>query len=275
MSARTSEVRPVVGEDDIARFWREGFLTVRDVLEPEDLAEVKARIDVLLDKLDELPVGLAKDLGPYDENATSTRTLEVARTVELDPGLARTRAFRVCRQVSTELLGRPAHYGFDHAIYKPPFNQTATNWHQDLAYMPDEAVAPRHVHIWLPLQTATVENGCMQFVPLSGNTLLPHHPLNGDARSTVLETESFDRDQIVPCPVEAGGLTLHTPGTLHYTGPNDTADWRRAWILQFRPGPKAAIKAWGSVTPVLQPLIRRLEHRTSAASSAPRPNLED
>ena len=41
----------------------------------------------------------------------------------------------------------------------------------------------------------------------------------------------------VPCPVPAGGVTLHASYMLHYAGANETESPRRAYILAFRKPP--------------------------------------
>ena len=87
----------------------------------------------------------------------------------------------------------------------------------------------------MPLQDATVESGCMQFVPFSNlGNLLPHHPAGNDPDVHALQTDEVDPAKAVACPIPAGGCTMHQPKTLHYTGPNNTGNWRRAWILNFR-----------------------------------------
>jgi len=35
------------------------------------------------------------------------------------------------------------------------------------------------------------------------------------------------------CPLPVGGATAHHPLTLHYTGPNQSDGYRRAWIVHF------------------------------------------
>ena len=51
----------------------------------------------------------------------------------------------------------------NHAILKPARIGGATPWHQDEAYW-DPRYAHRAVSIWLALQPATLENGCMRFI---------------------------------------------------------------------------------------------------------------
>ena len=42
--------------------------------------------------------------------------------------------------------------------------------------------------IWIPLQAATLENGCMQFVPgTHRQEVLPHHLIGNDPRIIALE----------------------------------------------------------------------------------------
>jgi ectoine hydroxylase-related dioxygenase (phytanoyl-CoA dioxygenase family) len=48
-----------------------------------------------------------------------------------------------------------------------------------------------------------------------------------------LEADHIPADQIVACPIPAGGITIHHCRTFHYTGPNLTDQPRRAYILSF------------------------------------------
>jgi hypothetical protein len=87
-----------------------------------------------------------------------------------------------CREIAQELLGVPVGYPFDHAIFKPPRNQTPTAWHQDGAYSHDP-IPLRSIHFWIPLQAATESNGCMWFIPGSNRgEVLPHRLVTATAR---------------------------------------------------------------------------------------------
>jgi len=85
-----------------------------------------------------------------------------------------------------------------------------------------------------PLQPATLANGCMQFVPGSHkHEVLPHHSINDDPRIHGQEVDTTSTNDAVACPLPAGGATVHTNRTLHYAGPNQTDEPRRAYILLF------------------------------------------
>jgi ectoine hydroxylase-related dioxygenase (phytanoyl-CoA dioxygenase family) len=137
--------------------------------------------------------------------------------------------------IARQLLGDTVNGGGDHAILKPPRTEAATPWHQDEAYW-DADKEYNALSIWIPLQEATLENGCMHFVPgTHRQPVLPHHPIGNDPRVIGLEVDDVERwvAQSVACPIPAGGATIHHSCTLHYTGPNRTDAPRRAYILGF------------------------------------------
>jgi ectoine hydroxylase-related dioxygenase (phytanoyl-CoA dioxygenase family) len=156
------------------------------------------------------------------------------------PELLETIARRNAEAIARQLLGPDVRPMGMHAIRKPPREGAETPWHQDEAYW-DPGYRHEAVSVWVPLQPATVENGCMQFVP--GSHLLevrPHRLINADAHGLVLD-EPLPVDQAVPCPIPPGGATIHTGRTLHYAGPNLTDEPRRALIMAFaRPAEKLA-----------------------------------
>ena len=119
------------------------------------------------------------------------------------------------------------------AIMKPPEMGAEAPWHQDEAYWKPE-LEYDSIGIWVPLQEATLENGCMQFIPESHKAgVLPHHPIGHDPRIHGLEVDSCDPSTAVACPLPAGGATIHHCRTLHYTGPNRSAAVRRAYVHTF------------------------------------------
>jgi ectoine hydroxylase-related dioxygenase (phytanoyl-CoA dioxygenase family) len=126
----------------------------------------------------------------------------------------------------------------DHAILKPPRHGAATPWHQDEAYW-EPGLEYNSFSLWVPLQDATLENGCMQFVPGSHRLeVLPHHSINKDPRVHGLEVDGADTSAAQPCPIRAGDATAHLNRTLHYAGPNRTGAPRRAYILGFGTPPR-------------------------------------
>jgi ectoine hydroxylase-related dioxygenase (phytanoyl-CoA dioxygenase family) len=95
------------------------------------------------------------------------------------------------------------------------------------------------IAFWMPLQKATVENGCMQFVPGSHHeSVLPHHQVGDDAEALEVDNPEQYHDEAAACELSPCGATIHHPRTLHYTGPNKTKEPRRAYILDLGTPPE-------------------------------------
>lgn len=222
----------------IAAFHRRGFLALDAVASPDDVARIRELLDGLFARFDELPQDMALDLGDVKTHRGVQRTPQINMASRFEPRLLETQFVRNAATLAEQLMGGPVTLSWDHAILKPPHNGRATPWHQDLAY-------PAHsssqwdlirfgCNFWMPLQEATVASGCMQFIPHSNlGNLRPHHPVGLDPKVHTLETDGVDAAHAVACPIPAGGCTIHAPKTLHYTGPNQTDEPRRTYILFF------------------------------------------
>ncbi|HUB48695.1 MAG TPA: phytanoyl-CoA dioxygenase family protein [Acetobacteraceae bacterium] len=124
---------------------------------------------------------------------------------------------------------------------KPATSGPPTPWHQDEAFR-DPCYDYREVSVWLALQPVNRQNGCMEFISGSNRgDLLPHRPLGGDPTVHALECYTgFDPAMAVPCPLPAGGCTIHTGRTLHYAGSNVSGQARYAYGLIFSAPPVPA-----------------------------------
>jgi len=220
-------------------FFRNGFLSLQSLTTADDIALIRSLLDPLFAKFDSLGDRAVDIAGPRVEGA-APRSPEINEAVKIEPGLRNTLAYARCREIARELLGVPVGYMFDHAIYKPPHNNAATAWHQDEAYSA-RAIPLRSVHFWIPLQEATVDNGCMWFIPGSNHGgVLAHHVAahrtagpNQAPAGTTITTNEVDPTKAVACPLSIGSATVHHPLTLHYAGANQTDNYRRVWILHF------------------------------------------
>lgn len=217
-----------LSREESVRFGVQGFLALPALLRREAVEEVRGLLDPLFERFADLPDRVARDLGAEAPGRSgSARSAEVERPTRLERRLRSTEAFARCQAVARHLAGPSARYVFDHAIYKAPFNRSETPWHKDHAYTGHRRLL-RTIHFWIPLQTVTIESGCMQFMPGSHAAGMQPHRGRADGHVRAVVVEGVDR--AVACPLPAGGVTIHSPLTLHYTGPNHTPEVRRAWI---------------------------------------------
>ena len=223
-------------DEQIAAFHRNGFLAMPALTTQDEVARLREIYDRLFAQRAGRETGDQFDLAGTDEEGKEAALPQILGPSKYAPELndfqLRANALAVARQ----LLGPEATYAGEHAILKPARSGAPTPWHQDEAYW-NPALDYRSISVWVPLQEATLENGCMQFVP--GSHKLPiatHQSIGNDPRVHGLELApdaGVDVKTAVACPLPAGGATIHLSSTLHYTSANHTDAPRRAYILVF------------------------------------------
>jgi ectoine hydroxylase-related dioxygenase (phytanoyl-CoA dioxygenase family) len=222
-------------DDQIAFYRSQGYLQVPAITTAEEVAALCDLYDRLFATKAGRDAGDHLDLSSPDEDGQAAVLPQILNPSKYAPELAATLFRANAEAIARQLLGPEADFRGDHAIRKAPFSQAETPWHQDEAYWEPD-LEYEELSIWIPLQPATVDNGCMQFVPGShAQDVLPHHPIGNDPRVVGLEVDDAGQrvSGVVACPLPAGGATLHHSRTLHYTGPNRTDEPRRAYILAF------------------------------------------
>lgn len=222
-------------EAQIAFYHENGFLSLPALTVPEEVEWMRGIYDDLFARRAGRESGDQFDLGGTDEEGKEAALPQILNPAKYAPELGRGLFLINAAQVARQLLGPEAAGGVAHAILKPAGVGAPTPWHQDEAYW-DPSWEYTSLSIWLPLQEATVENGCLWFVPGSHRLdVLPHHSIGNDPRIHGLELNdgAADLSGATPCPLPPGGATIHTNRTLHYAGPNVAGIPRRALILGY------------------------------------------
>ena len=107
---------------------------------------------------------------------------------------------------------------------------TYTDWHQDRGVAHDEADQTDMVTVWIAMNDATRENGCLQVVPQRRDTgLLPHC----SKIQTAIADGFIDAGRAVPLPVRAGGIVMFHPLTPHSSLVNNSGDFRWSFDIRF------------------------------------------
>ncbi len=224
---------------DVAAFHRDGFLSIPELVHTEEVTIMRRLYDGLFEARAGRDVGDHFDLAGTDEDGAPAALQQILNPSRYAPEFDDLVCLRSALAIATQLLGSGTEAQGNHAIMKPPGMGAATPWHQDEAYWNPE-LAYNALSVWIPLQEATLENGCMHFIPGSHRReVLPHHPINHDPRIHGLEVdEPVNADEAVACPLAPGGATFHLARTLHYAGENKTDQPRRAYIMMFGTPPK-------------------------------------
>ncbi|MEM7131991.1 MAG: phytanoyl-CoA dioxygenase family protein [Chloroflexota bacterium] len=124
----------------------------------------------------------------------------------------------------------------DHALIKQPW-ANPTNWHIDNPM--DPFYSRQSIMLWIALDDATLQNGCMYFLP--GTHKSSHfeqfHGNLGEAKIDSLLSAYPEWAHIDPIPAEAkAGAGVFINGMVaHAAGPNMTNHPRRAMAMLFMP----------------------------------------
>ncbi len=218
-------------KEQVAQYYCEGFLALPPITTAEDLARIREIYDGLFESRGMLGRDKSFDLaGQSEERPTLPQILSPS---DLRPELKGTLLYANARRIVAQLLGQESVEIGDHAILKPAGYGAPTPWHQDEAYW-DRGRTYNSMSIWVPLQDVAVEQGCLHFVAKSNRfPILPHRPIDDDPKTHGLElaVPVADEWEVVPCPLAAGGCTIHHNRTLHYAPANGSDIPRRALIL--------------------------------------------
>jgi phytanoyl-CoA hydroxylase len=230
---------PVLDDGQREAFARDGWTIVRKLLSPAECDELEAAAMRLLRR--ELPVA-GRDY--CDMTADYARPIEEYSILNVMlprhyHAALRGRPYeRRAAALAEQLCGPGMALDYDQIVAKPPRKADAVfHWHQDLAYWPLTADT-RTASFWLALDEVDEDNGCVRFVDGSHRepALRPHRPLHGDrdVNHTLVATLDPARDRPRPARLHRGDASVHHERTLHGSGGNTSARWRRGFVVAFR-----------------------------------------
>ncbi|MEO8763629.1 MAG: phytanoyl-CoA dioxygenase family protein [Ginsengibacter sp.] len=129
---------------------------------------------------------------------------------------------------------KPVRFWHDQLFYKPAKKGGVVAWHQDYSYW-TRTKPIAHITCWTALDDATLENGCLHYIPGSQNWgLLPKPVIAGalhGIKDFLTEEQKKAFDHPSPAPVKAGEAIFHHSLTLHGSGENKSNHPRRAFVI--------------------------------------------
>ena len=219
--------------DELARFQSQGFVTGPQVLNEAQLQQLRDELSELM-----VPDHDGRDLWyEYHSNESADPNLVLFHAL----GAWRLRngfhdalwnpAFTV---QASQLLNGSVRMWHDQLFCKPAQHGGVVSWHQDYSYW-TRTQPMAHLTCWIGLDDATVDNGCIHYIPGSHNwDLLPITGLAGDmtAIRKVLSDDQWEQFQNpVAVELKAGECVFHHPLTVHGSFENRTDRPRRAMVI--------------------------------------------
>jgi ectoine hydroxylase-related dioxygenase (phytanoyl-CoA dioxygenase family) len=217
-----------ISDRDIAFYHRNGYYIREGFLEAADLEEWRAAVDEAVFKR------TGHDKRTMAEKTDWEKALKQVMNLWKDnPPMRKLMLDERMGKAAARLAGVDGIRIFhDQALIKDPGGRP-TVWHQDLPYWSFTHRAA--ISIWVALDDATEENGCLWYMPGSQNTELGAGVdlgKNDDIREKVPQLRCLSA---VKVPVKAGTAIWHNGLTYHYAGPNRTEKSRRAMTCAYMP----------------------------------------
>ncbi|WP_299157983.1 phytanoyl-CoA dioxygenase family protein [uncultured Eudoraea sp.] len=131
------------------------------------------------------------------------------------------------------LENKPVRFWHDQLFYKPAKHGGVVAWHQDYSYW-TRTVAMQHLTCWTGLDDATIENGCLHYVPKSHKWgLLDAPSLAGDMNGLMEYLTEEQKKEFKPVAIELkkGYGTFHHPLMVHGSYENKSEMSRRAFVI--------------------------------------------
>ena len=200
--------------EQVAAYNDNGFVAPVQIFDSTEIGEIRTYFDRLLEQT-------LRDGG--DSYSISSAHLKHARVYDLltDPRIV---------DCAADLLGDEVIAWGSHFFCKMPGDGKAVAWHQDASYWP---LSPsKAITLWLAIDDADAENGCVQFV--AGSHRLGHltyRPSSPDEHNVL--NQSIDHPEqygtIVLDELKAGCLSIHSDLLLHGSEAN-CSDRRRCGL---------------------------------------------
>ncbi|WP_114749342.1 phytanoyl-CoA dioxygenase family protein [Pleomorphovibrio marinus] len=222
-----------LSEEQISFFKENGYLANVKLLEPWQVDRLNEELSELLD-----PTYQGSELfyefnsnESSDPNAVLFHSLGHWRIKEGFHDILWNPAFVMA---ASQLLGnQPVRFWHDQLFCKPAHHGGVVAWHQDYSYW-TRTVPMQHLTCWVGLDDASVENGCIYYVPKSHEWGLLDKPELAGEMEGLMESLTEEQKRAfkpVPIEMERGYATFHHPLTVHGSYENKSPMSRRAFVL--------------------------------------------
>lgn len=140
-------------------------------------------------------------------------------------------------EILKEVFSDKVIFMSDKLVYKNATTSFRSPWHQDYAYWKGS----NKLSVWIALDDAAPENGCLKFIP--GSHLLGDIDHTGEAENASeigfghrLSESDIDASKVIDMPVSKGDAVIFHDQLFHTSYPNTSGKDRWALISTYKDG---------------------------------------
>ncbi|MCW5250353.1 MULTISPECIES: phytanoyl-CoA dioxygenase family protein [unclassified Streptomyces] len=209
----------------VKEYRENGFAVAERLFDQDEVAELNTAITEVLAVPD---IGSVAEVEPGDNSMARriwapTKQHAAFERAAAHPGLL---------DHVEALIGPDILFHYSKLHLKAPQVGSVVEWHQDFAYYPHTNTDL--VTALLYLDDTTTENSALQAIPGSHLRGLADHYVDGFFRGKVVGADAPDPSHAVAIEAPAGSVVFIHPLLLHYSSPNRSDRFRRAFLPAYR-----------------------------------------
>jgi ectoine hydroxylase-related dioxygenase (phytanoyl-CoA dioxygenase family) len=215
-------------EDQVAAYRRDGFVSIDGFLDADELARWRSATDSAVAQR------IAAGEGVAGDEYYRRTFLQLQRLADTNDAIAELVLDRRLGEILALLAGVDGfRVWHDQALIKPPYGNP-TAWHLDnpfWSFFSNDAIS-----IWVALDDATVENGCLWYLPGTQRSARFELTEIGSSLGALFDVyPDWLALEPVAVPCRAGGAIFHNGLVAHAAGANMTPRPRRAMTCAYMP----------------------------------------
>lgn len=229
-----------VNEEQVEFYQKNGFLVIEDFLPADELEHWKAAVMNAVRRRNGQKIP-GKDLKTGEADGINEDTEYYGKVFDQLLNLWQTDE-EVKKLMVDERLGKMAaklagvdgiRIWHDQALFKRPW-ANPTSWHLDTPFW--SFSDKNAISIWIALDDATLENGCLFFIPGSHRETTFENKGIGINMDGIFEVyPKLVKAPSVAAPMKAGSCSFHNGLTIHGANANMTSGTRRAMTCAYMP----------------------------------------
>lgn len=233
-------MKSTITAEQIESYQTNGFIVIEDFLSPEELEHWrKVTMESVTERGGQKMPGKSTMIGEDDginEDADYFGKVfdQLLNLWQTNEGMKELMTDERIGEMATKLSGADGiRIWHDQALFKRPWaNPTA--WHLDTPFW--SFSDRRALSIWIALDDATLENGCLYFIPGSHKVTSFKTSSIGKNMDGIFQVyPEFAKTQPFVAKMKAGSCSFHNGLTIHGAGANMTPGFRRAMTCAYMP----------------------------------------
>ncbi len=229
-----------ITEDQIYSFQRDGFIVIEDFLSPTELEHWRETVMNAVkkrggQKMPDKELKTGENDGINEDAEYFGKVFDQLLNLwQTDDGVKELMSDERIGSMAANLAGVDGiRIWHDQALFKRPW-ANPTSWHLDTPFW--SFSDRRALSIWIALDDATLENGCLFFIPGSYHETTFENKGIGKNMDAIFQVyPQFIKTKSTAAPMKAGSCSFHNGLTIHGANANMTGGFRRAMTCAYMP----------------------------------------